>query len=163
MLPNVGFCIPLRWTCRLACSNALFYQVHAVHDTVAAVVDGLLDAVTGMPLGQQQTCSRCGKWSSSSPLLGWADAWRACPDTEQCRQAARVLRQWTCWKSKAPHLLASLTHVLLSCAAQQLCRRCNIRLHVPLCILCAAALRDVRLGAWRTAALAAANGRDSRR
>lgn len=48
-------CFVLR---RLACSNAMFYQVHAVHDAVSAMVDALLDAVTGMPMGQQQTCSR---------------------------------------------------------------------------------------------------------
>lgn len=43
---------------RLAFSNVMFYQVHAVHDAVSAVLDALLDAATGMPAGQQQTCSR---------------------------------------------------------------------------------------------------------
>lgn len=44
--------------CRLAFSNVMFYQVHAVHDAVSAVLDALLDAATGMPRGQQHTCSR---------------------------------------------------------------------------------------------------------
>lgn len=44
--------------CRLAYSNALFYLVHEVHDSLAAVIDTLLDGLLALPAGQQATCSR---------------------------------------------------------------------------------------------------------
>ncbi len=43
---------------RLAYSNCGFYVVHEAHDLVAALVEGLLAAISGIPAGQQQTCSR---------------------------------------------------------------------------------------------------------
>jgi hypothetical protein len=45
-------------THRLAYSNCGFYVVHEAHDLVAAVLEGLLGAISGIPAGQQQTCSR---------------------------------------------------------------------------------------------------------